>query len=249
MDHQIDIMVVEDDMIIAADISMQLTQLGYNVSAILPKGEDALAQLQHSQPDIILMDVGLKGDLDGVDTAQEILNNYEIPVIFLTANSDPETFRRAKHTRPFAFITKPFEAIDLERSLELLVSRLTTEKEETSNAEIQTTDQGSYILSDRIFIRFKERMVKVFLNDIKYIEAERAYCRVHTTDKEYLITLPLKAFSEKLAADQFLRVHRSYMVNLSKVDELAEEYVVIGKKMIPVSKNYREEVARRLRTI
>lgn len=248
MDHQIDIMVVEDDMIIAADISMQLTQLGYNVSAILPKGEDALAQLQHSQPDIILMDVGLKGDLDGVDTAQEILTNYEIPVIFLTANSDPETFRRAKHTRPFAFITKPFEAIDLERSLELLVSRLETEKAEAQEGDAQT-DQGSYILSDRIFIRFKERMVKVFLNDIKYIEAERAYCRVHTTDKEYLITLPLKSFSEKLAADQFLRVHRSYMVNLSKVDELAEEYVVIGKKMIPVSKNYREEVARRLRTI
>lgn len=248
MDHQIDIMVVEDDMIIAADISMQLTQLGYNVSAILPKGEDALAQLQHSQPDIILMDVGLKGDLDGVDTAQEILNNYEIPVIFLTANSDPETFRRAKHTRPFAFITKPFEAIDLERSLELLVSRLETEKEETPK-ENEQSDPDSFILSDRIFIRFRERMVKVFLNDIKYIEAERAYCRIHTTDKEYLITLPLKAFSEKLAADQFLRVHRSFMVNLSKVDELAEEYVVIGKKMIPVSKNYREEVARRLRTI
>jgi DNA-binding LytR/AlgR family response regulator len=248
MDHQIDIMVVEDDMIIAADISMQLTQLGYNVSAILPKGEDALAQLQNSQPDIILMDVGLKGDLDGVDTAQEILNNYEIPVIFLTANSDPETFRRAKHTRPFAFITKPFEAIDLERSLELLVSRLETEKEEVSHDKDQA-EPGSYFLSDRIFIRFKERMVKVFLNDIKYIEAERAYCRVHTVDKEYLITLPLKAFSEKLAANQFLRVHRSFMVNLSKVDELAEEYVIIGKKMIPVSKNYREEVARRLRTI
>lgn len=248
MDHQIDIMVVEDDMIIAADISMQLTQLGYNVSAILPKGEDALAQLQHSQPDIILMDVGLKGDLDGVDTAQEILSNYDIPVIFLTANSDPETFRRAKHTRPFAFITKPFEAIDLERSLELLVSRLESEKEEASKDDAQA-DTDSYILSDRIFIRFKERMVKVFLNDIKYIEAERAYCRIHTTDKEYLITLPLKAFSEKLEAAQFLRVHRSFMVNLSKVDELAEEYVVIGKKMIPVSKNYREEVARRLRTI
>ncbi len=248
MDHQIDIMVVEDDMIIAADISMQLTLLGYNVSAILPKGEDALAQLQHNQPDIILMDVGLKGDLDGVDTAQEILNNYEIPVIFLTANSDPETFRRAKHTRPFAFITKPFEAIDLERSLELLVSRLETEKEKAASGDTPS-EAGSYILSDRIFIRFKERMIKVFLNDIKYIEAERAYCRIHTTDKEYLITLPLKAFSEKLEADQFLRVHRSFMVNLSKVDELAEEYVVIGKKMIPVSKNYREEVARRLRTI
>lgn len=248
MDHQIDIMVVEDDMIIAADISMQLTQLGYNVSAILPKGEDALAQLQHTQPDIILMDVGLKGDLDGVDTAKEILDQYKIPVIFLTANSDPETFRRAKHTRPFAFITKPFEAIDLERSLDLLVSRLTHEKEEEPGPE-NTINEGSYILSDRIFIRFKERMVKVFLSDIKYIEAERAYCRVHTTDKEYLITLPLKAFSEKLAAEQFLRVHRSFMVNLSKVDELAEEYVVIGKKMIPVSKNYREEVARRLRTI
>lgn len=247
MKDQVDIMIVEDDMIIAADISMQLTNMGYNVSAIFPKGEDALAQLEHSQPDIILMDIGLKGEIDGVETAQEILDKHSIPLIFLTANSDQHTFNRAKSTQPFAFITKPFESIDLERSLELVVSRLA--RQSSSADIIEEEKEGSYILSDRIFIRFKERMVKVFLSDILYIEAERSYCRIHTNDKEYLITLPLKAFSERLDAIHILRVHRSYMVNLSKVDELAEDYLLVKKKMIPVSKNYREEVVKRLRMI
>ena len=246
MNDQINVMIVEDDMIIAADISMQLTSMGYHVCAMFPKGEDALAQLEHARPDIVLMDIGLKGEMDGVETAQQILDNYGIPLIFLTANSDEHTFNRAKSTQPFAFITKPFEAKDLERSLELIVSRLGAKKEDPV---VDEDDGGSYILSDRIFIRFKERMVKVFLNDILYIEAERSYCRIHTPDKEYLITVPLKSFSERLVANYFLRVHRSYMVNLSKVDELSDDYLLIQKKLIPVSKNYREEVVKRLRTI
>lgn len=244
--HQVSIMIVENDMIIAADISIQLINLGYHVSAILPRGEDALSHLEASNPDIILMDVGLDGDLDGVETAQLILEKYEIPLIFLTANSDRQTFNRAKSAQPFAFITKPFEQIDLERALELVISRMAKPQQPP-----ESTDEASssYILPDRIFIRSKEKMVKVFLDEILYAEAERSYCRIHTGEKEYLISTPLKAFSEKLLEEQFLRVHRSFMVNLSKIDELSEDHIIIQKKVIPVSKNYRDDVLRRLRMI
>lgn len=243
MKDQIDIMIVEDDMIIAADISMQITKLGYHVCAIMPRGEDALLQIDHQKPDVILMDIGLKGDIDGVETAAEILNKYEIPVIFLTANSDPQTFNRAKATRPFAFITKPFEAIDLERSLELVISRL------DKNGEEAKASEEAHILSDRIFVRFKERMIKIYISEILFIEAERAYCTIHTQDKEYLITLPLKSLYEKIDSQHFIRVHRSYVVNLSKVDEFGDDYLVLAKKKVPISRSHKEEVMKRLRTI
>ena len=129
--------------------------------------------------------------------------------------------------------------------MELIISRLANDK----GQQPKENKQEPYILSDRIFVRFKERMVKIYLSDINYVEAERAYCRVHTTDKEYLITLPLKSFFEKISSDHFLRVHRSFVVNLSKVDELAEDHLVLGKKMVPISKQYKEEVNKYLRMI
>ncbi|MCD8539699.1 MAG: response regulator [Leadbetterella sp.] len=106
---KVQIMIVEDDMIIAADIMMQLNQLGYEVIGIFPRGEDALKQLEATKPDIVLMDINLKGKMDGIEVGQAIFDRYALPLIYLTANADDATFNRAKTTKPFAFISKPFK--------------------------------------------------------------------------------------------------------------------------------------------
>ncbi|RZM18936.1 MAG: response regulator, partial [Pedobacter sp.] len=85
MDNAIKILVVEDEMIIAAKISMLLSNLGYEVTGILPRGEEAILHIEENQPDIILLDINLKGELDGIQTAA-IIQQKNIPVIFLTAN-------------------------------------------------------------------------------------------------------------------------------------------------------------------
>src|SRR5687767_14872735 len=113
MDTLIKILVVEDEMIIGAKISMQLTSLGYEVTGMLPRGEEAIAHVAENKPDIVLLDINLKGKLDGIETALQLQKVADIPIIYLTANSDEATFNRAKVSRPYAFIAKPYKQLDL----------------------------------------------------------------------------------------------------------------------------------------
>ncbi len=136
MDKAIKILIVEDEMVIAANISLQLTELGYEVTGILPRGEEALSQIKIERPDILLLDIRLKGEMDGVETAQEIQRYYNIPIIYLTANADEAHFNRAKETHPYAFISKPFKKLDLQRAIELTVDRISLEKLQKMGMEI-----------------------------------------------------------------------------------------------------------------
>jgi len=124
MDTPIKLFIVEDDMIIAANISLQLSNLGYEVTGIVSRREEAILQIEENQPDIVLLDIHLKGALDGIATAHEMQKNAGIPIIYLTANADEATFNRAKATRPYAFISKPFKKLDLQRAIELTISRM-----------------------------------------------------------------------------------------------------------------------------
>ncbi|MEM9887200.1 MAG: LytTR family DNA-binding domain-containing protein [Bacteroidota bacterium] len=109
--------------------------------------------------------------------------------------------------------------------------------------------EDSYLLSDRIFVRQNNKMVKLFLKDILYVEAERSYCRIHSPTNEYLLSIPLKELAEKLQPNHFMRVHRSFVINLQQIDEVAESHVVIKKKAVPLGKSYREEFLQRIQLI
>lgn len=247
MASPIKILIVEDEMIIAANIALQLSSLGYEVTGIIPRGEEALNSIKQNRPDILLMDLSLKGEIDGIETVQIIQNDYKIPVIYLTANADDLNFNRAKDTNPYAFISKPFKKLDLQRAIELTVSRL---QSETNTEKIPSKENITpFILSDCIFVRHQDKMVKVDIKDILYIEAERNYCRIYSKDKKYLLVITLKDMDEKLPQQHFIRVHRSFIVNLSQIDEVANDHIVIARKAIPVSKTLKEELLKRLQTI
>lgn len=249
MSTSIKILIVEDEMIIAANISLQLTMLGYEVIGIVPRAEDALSFVKQDQPNIVLMDINLKGELDGIDTVKLIKEIQDVAVIYLTANADEVNFNRAKSTHPHAFISKPFKKLDLQRAIELTVDRLQQEQNENIKVSPPTVESAPFMLSDCIFVRHSDKMVKVHIKDILYIEAERNYCRIYSKDKEYLLVSTLKDMDEKLPNKHFIRVHRSFIVNLSQIDEIATSHIVISKKAIPVSKSLKEELLKRLQTI
>lgn len=234
------ILIVEDEMIIAANISLQLTNLGYEVLGIVPRGEEVLACIQHNLPDIILMDINLKGDLDGIEIASLIQKLYKIPIIYLTANTDEAHFNRAKATNPYAFISKPFKKLDLQRSIELTIIRI--DKESTIEKKLELKNNEPFVLKDCIFVRSYDKMIKVFITDILYIEAERNYCKIHCKDKEILIVSTLKELDDKLINQHFLRIHRSFIVNLSHIDEIGTSHVVIAKKAIPITPELKKEL-------
>lgn len=256
MEKAVKILIVEDEMVIAANISLQLSELGYEVTGILPRGEEAISHIQIDKPDIVLLDIRLKGELDGIETAREIQKHHNIPIIYLTANTDEAHFNRAKETHPYAFISKPFKKLDLQRAIELAVDRISFEKTlgngEKRNGEenlTSTSNATDFILNDRIFVRHNEKMLKIDIKDIYYIEADRNYCRIFSQGREYLLVMTLKDIDEKLPQNHFLRIHRSYIINLSQIDEVAGTHVVISKKAIPMSKAMRTELLKRLQTI
>jgi CheY-like chemotaxis protein len=110
------ILIVEDELIAAESIARSLRKQGYTVIARINSGEKALEHLAKNCPDLILMDIHLRGELDGVETAKRIREQYQIPIIYITAYSDSSTIERTKETNPWGYLVKPFksqEVIDI----------------------------------------------------------------------------------------------------------------------------------------
>ena len=149
------ILVVEDESIVAMDIKHRLENMGYIVPAITSSGEEAVAKAAESNPDLVLMDIVLKGEMDGIDAAQQIKDNFDIPVVYLTAYSDEKTLKRAKITGPFGYIIKPFEDRELHSAIEVALYKhemesklkenekwLSTTLESIGDAVITTDEKG-----------------------------------------------------------------------------------------------------------
>lgn len=123
------ILVVEDERIIALDIKQTLINLGYSVPAIASSGVQALEKIIQFSPDLVLMDIMLQGEIDGVKTAEKIRHSYQIPVVYLTSHTDEITLQRAKATEPFGYIVKPFDEKDLYTTVEIAMARGKAEAE------------------------------------------------------------------------------------------------------------------------
>ena len=113
------ILIVEDEAIVAADLAGKLGQLGYEVAGIAAEGEEAVALACRLRPHLVLMDIWLEGPMDGIEAAEAIRRQHDVPVIYLTAHSDPATLARAKLTGPFGYILKPFEERELATQIEM----------------------------------------------------------------------------------------------------------------------------------
>ena len=113
------ILVVEDEAVVAADIENHLRGMGYDVCGLIMSGEEAVAQAQEKHPDLVLMDISLSGDMDGVEAADYINETTKIPVVFLTAYTNEDVLARARVTEPFGYLLKPFQARELYTTIEM----------------------------------------------------------------------------------------------------------------------------------
>ena len=126
---KIKVLIVEDENIVAKDIQLSLKKLGYTVVGIEKSGEGAILKAQSATPDIIIMDIMLKGEVNGIEAAEKIKKEYNIPIIFLTAYADENTLSKAKISEPYAYIIKPFKEIDLHTSIEMALYKHSKELE------------------------------------------------------------------------------------------------------------------------
>ncbi|KKN15192.1 hypothetical protein LCGC14_0988460 [marine sediment metagenome] len=131
------ILVVEDENIVAKDIAISLKHLGYAVPAVASSGEEAVQRTADTDPDLVLMDIVLRGKMDGIQTAQHIHDHFNIPVIYLTAYTDEKTLQRAKMTEPFGYIIKPFEERELYSTIEMALYKSKTESKLRKSEEAE----------------------------------------------------------------------------------------------------------------
>ncbi len=123
------ILVVEDEGIVAKDIKNRLKGFGYAVCALVSSAEEAIKKVEEMHPDLVLMNILLKGKMDGIEAAEQIRNRFNIPVVYLTAYTDDETLQRAKITEPFGYILKPFEDKELHTAIEIALYKHKMEQE------------------------------------------------------------------------------------------------------------------------
>jgi CheY-like chemotaxis protein len=112
------ILVVEDESIVAEDIRMCLQKWGYSVPAVVYSGKEAVKKAGENKPDLVLMDIRLQGEMNGIEAAEEIRECFNIPVVYLTAYKDGRMLKQAKITEPYGYVIKPFEDIELQTTVE-----------------------------------------------------------------------------------------------------------------------------------
>lgn len=236
------IYIVEDDYVVAKNLSFQLESLEYQVVGISETGEEGLLTILKEKPDLVILDIDLAGVMNGIEVGKKLKEQLHIPFIYVTAHADTATMIEALPTEPWAYLAKPFNANTLRSSIELALYKSHQQKPPApEEAEIR---DKKYTLEDAIFIKSKNRLVKVALRDILFVEANDIYSNVYTADSKHLVNYTLKAIAEKFPESAFLRVHRSYLVNQQKVEALEYNDLIIGGHKIPIGKTYREELMR-----
>jgi DNA-binding LytR/AlgR family response regulator len=237
----IKILLVEDDWIIARDMAYSLQDFGFEIAGTVDSGEEALVQIKALNPDLVLLDISLAGEMTGIDVAQK-LKAEQVPFIFLTALADAATIKKAKFSEPYAYLVKPVNPESLYSTIEITLHNAMNKKE----AEPTPPLKEGLTIEGSIFVKSKNRLLKIFLKEILWVEASDIYSMVVTSDSRHLLTSSLKAVEDKFPGANFTRVHRSYIVNLDKIDAIEENELVIGEHRIPVGKTFRENLMKRL---
>ena len=175
---EIKIMIVEDEIITAKSEKLSLEGLGYTVSATVTSGEEAVKKAEEDKPDLVLMDIELKGEMDGIEAAGIIRTRFDIPSIFVTAYADDKLLERAKITEPFGYIIKPFEKRELHCNIEIAVCKDKAEKDRKKLIqELRDSLAKAKLLNGLLPICANCKDIR---NDKGYYEQIESYIRDHS---------------------------------------------------------------------
>lgn len=236
------IFIVEDEPIIAAFLEQCLMDEGFECLGIADSFEDAKKQLMHYTPDLFLLDINLGLGPDGVDLAHFINQQISKPFLFVTSNTDPQTLERVKLTNPSGFVMKPFKKLDLVTQI-----KLAWHAYQVRSVNTQVDFTSSVLASTHFFIKDKQKLVKLAYSDITYAEACDNYSILYTNDSKFIVSYSLKHVEAKLPVQEFLRVHRSYMINITQISQInPKSLILIDGKEIPVSEAHRSELLKRV---
>jgi DNA-binding LytR/AlgR family response regulator len=238
----LNILIVEDEILVATDIEESLESLGYSVQNAVASGQAAIDEVEKNLPDIILMDIVLKGEMTGIEAANIIRKKYDVPIVYLTANADIATIEKAKISLPYGYIIKPFTEKDLQTNIE--IARFKFENDIKSKME---SDQFNRFFKqddkqkDELIIQAEKGLEKINLNDVYYIEQDGDNSIIYLADEEIKLPKSMDECEGVFSANKFVRTCESYIVNVDKIFIVKFPEIIIADKMtvIPVDENKR----------
>lgn len=201
---KIKVLVVEDEAVTAMDIQERLIKLGYNVPIISDTGEEAIKMTNVLQPNVILMDIVLKGEIEGTQAAYEISKQCRIPIIFLTAYKDEETFKHAKQSQPYGYLTKPFETRELSSAIEIALLKHDAEErilaaEERYRSVMENAACGIFIMDkEGVISEFNKQIQAMFGASYKQIIGKNFRSFLDQSEQDYLSVQINKVLNEKI---------------------------------------------------
>lgn len=228
----IKVLIVEDEVLVAEEIAADMEDYGFEITEITISSEECLVSIENNAPNIILMDINIKGDKDGIETAKIIHQTYNIPIIYLTANTDSKTLKRALETNPNAFISKPYHKKDLYTAIEIACNKHNEAIIEAQNL----------VVNDSFFVKDGDYYTKLKFDEINYIEADGSYCNIYAQSKKFTLSTNLNHFQNNHKSQVFVRTHRSYIININMVEAFDKDSVIINSKSIPISKAHQKEI-------
>lgn len=234
------ILLIEDELVTAEYMKTVFENEGYQVSGIAASGEAALSMIRERPPGIIIMDIHLQGRMNGIETAREINKDYNIPIIYVTEEQKKLFFDTAIQTYPLNYLLKPFNDTQLLHAVSVALN------------------YSQRLKNKEVFIGVKDNeYIRLQLDQVLYIKAKGAYTQIFYSDtattgkvagKPLSITVSKSSNHVILRLNyaSIIKVHRSYFVNIDKIDKYQVGKVFINGTVISVSKTYRAELERRL---
>ena len=246
--QKVRIVIIEDEFVIAEDIRLRLEDHGYEVLATFDKAESALPYILLENPDLVLVDIQLAGEMDGIGLVTQLQKSMKFPVVYITANSDVATYEKAKATRPNAFLIKPFTSANLLASVDLALFNFSAGQvvEQIEKQNLANSAQPDLLIHQSLFVRMKGSYKKVPSDSILFIEAFGSYVQVQTKDQRFTLTQNLAQFQRKTPLANLVRIHRSFIVNIDKVDSFDESNVFVQDHKLPISESFRAQFLDRI---
>lgn len=249
--EKVKILIVEDEVLVAESLKIMLAQMGYEISGTFASGKEALDHFTPGFADIVIMDIHLKGRMNGVETSMGIRELSTAPIIYVTDNTDEALRKKAIYeTNTVQYLTKPFTKMDIAIAIDLALKVL-----KKHELQVQQAKESSYLVDDFIFVRDNQVFRKLPVADILMLKAEGSYCKLvykgeKNSLKELLFSDNLSFLEERLRFAKCLyRVHRSYIVNVHHLKKVQENRLWVEDIEVPIGKTYKNDIRNKLRFV
>lgn len=214
--EKINVLIIEDTAT-ESEVLCAVLEKDYSIVGVAKTYAEALDMFYKHPVDIVIIDVFLNGNPEGIAFAETInvVPNSLKPFVFLTSSNDRQIFERAKLTKPFSFLMKPFNELEILYAIEMAVEKF------YDQTNVFSSDENDTVISnDFLFIKKKDALKKVKLEDIIYIEVEERYCHIITEQEKFLILISLTKLMEQLNAKKFFQTHRNIVIQADKIVEI-----------------------------